>query len=175
MIGYISTDGVLFQSETQTFDANNEENEIMEAVAAGSTIITFIQIAASTCSAITDIIQRFQDAPEEFQQIARQLRLLHSELTFIKNLQGNADDDNLALLPDETRDLSSALEAARLAIVDVKGACEKYGQDGKGKGKNKKPARLVWVLHDQSKMKNVVSRLQQIQSSLHSVLLLVNM
>ncbi len=173
MISYIPTDGILIQSQTQTFDTNNEENEVMEVIAAGSSIIAFIQITASTYSAITDIIQRFQDSPEEFRQIARQLRLLQSELTFIKNLEGTAADDNLALLPDETRDLSSALEAARSAIVDVRLACEKYRQDGKGK--NKKAARLLWVFHDQSKMKNVVSRFQQIQLSLHAILLLVNM
>jgi uncharacterized phage infection (PIP) family protein YhgE len=150
---------------------NRSETDIMEAIAAGSSIVAFIQIAASTCSAITGIVRRFQDAPEEFQQIARQLSLLHSELHFINELQGEAGEEDLALLPDEANDLSRALEQAQTLINNVKKACKKY----RPQGKPGVPIRLRWVFQDQAKMKNIVSQLQQLQSSLHTILLLINM
>lgn len=152
-------------------NTTSRETDTMEAIASGSAFITFIQIAAITCSAATDIVRRFRDAPEEFLQIARQLSLLQSELTFINNLQGEAGDDNLALLPNEVEDLSKALKEAETLILEVQGACEKYKQDGKVK----KQTRLRWVFHDQSKLKGVVSRLEPVRTSLQTILLAINL
>jgi N-terminal domain on NACHT_NTPase and P-loop NTPases len=130
MIGYTSNKGN-FNEEGVFDDTKIEQTVVMEAIAAGSSIIAFIQITASTCSAVNDVVRRFRDAPEEFHQLARQLALLESELNFINNLQGNAIDDDLALLPNETEDLSKALEAAQALILEVRRSCHKYKQDGK--------------------------------------------
>ncbi|KAE8444702.1 hypothetical protein EG329_014360 [Mollisiaceae sp. DMI_Dod_QoI] len=143
---------------------------VMEAIAAGGSIIAFVQIAASICSGAIDIVKRYKGAPAEFRQVARQLSLLQSELNFIHNLQGEAGDDNLTLLTNETEDLSSALAEAEALILEVRSACAKHKADGKLKA----APRLHWVFHDQSKFKNVVSRLQQVEMSLQTILLLVN-
>jgi len=150
---------------------SSSEPDIMEVISAGGSILSFIQITASTGFAIAQIVRRFHDAPEEFQQIARQLSLLHSELHFINELQGAAGEEDLALLPDEANDLRKALEQAQTLISSVEKACKKY----KPQGQLGVPIRLRWVLQDQAKMKNTVSQLQQIQSSLHTILLLINM
>ncbi len=147
------------------------EMRVMEAIAAGGSIIAFVQIAASICSGAIDIVKRYKGAPAEFRQVARQLSLLQSELNFIHNLQGEAGDDNLTLLTNETEDLSSALAEAEALILEVRSACAKHKADGKLKA----APRLHWVFHDQSKFKNVVSRLQQVEMSLQPILLLVNM
>jgi hypothetical protein len=169
VIGYISMKDA--SAERHAFNSRNRSETDMEAIAAGSSIVAFIEIAASTCSAITGIVRRFRDAPEEFRQIARQLSLLYSELHFINDLRGEAGEEELALLPDEAIDLSKALQAAQTLIRDVQKACEKYKQDEK----SGLPIRLRWAVHDQAKWKNIVSRLQQIQFSLHTILLLINM
>jgi hypothetical protein len=75
-------------------------------------------------------LRRFYDAPEELQQIARQPTLLHSELHFTNELQGEAGEEDLALFPDEANDLCRALEQAQTLVSSVTKACKKYKPRG---------------------------------------------
>jgi len=143
----------------------------MDIVSSGASVVAFITLTAKTVIALTDIVGRFRGAPQELLHLSRQFELLHSELTFINNLRESSSDDNLDLLPDEVIGLRHALNVADLVIKDVQKACEKYKQEGKVKTYNK----LVWVFHDQSKMRETVSRLQQAEMSLHSILLCMNL
>ena len=141
----------------------------MEALATAASVTALIQLAGSTIRVTTDIVRRFQDAPEELHHLSRQLSLLHSELTFINSLKEEASGDDLALLPNETEDLWTALQTAQTLILDVQKACNSH------EGKSKIHTRFLWVFHDQSKMKDVVSRMQEIRMSLHTILHMVNM
>lgn len=142
----------------------------MEAIAAGGSVIAFIQITARISAAIINIGQRFHDAPAEFKQMDRQLNLLQAELNLVQNLRGTANDDDLALLPNETESLCTALKEAEFVILDVQRVCEKLTLDVNPRTR----VRLCWALYDQSKFKTVRSRLQDIQMSLQTILLLVN-
>lgn len=133
-----------------------------------SSITALIQIAGSTARVATDIIRRFQDAPEELYQLSRKLSLLYSELNFINNLEQSTSGDDLAPLPKETEDPWKALQTAKALMLDVQKACHRKD------GKSQAHARFCWVFHDQAKIKDIVSRLQEIRMSLHTILLLVN-
>lgn len=140
----------------------------MEALGTAASVTALIQLAGSTIRMTTEIIRRFQDAPEELHHLSRQLNLLHSELNFIGNLTESTTGDDLALLPDETEDLWTALDTAKKVIRDVQVACNNHD------GKPKVHDRFRWVFRDQSKMKDILSRMQDIRLSLHTILLLVN-
>ena len=155
---------------TDTDDAGNIE---MEVFGCGASAIAFIQVAATTCAVATDIVRRFRDAPEEFKQLARQLNLLQSELSFLNNLQSVALDNDLALLPNELVDLLKALKSAEALMRKVQNACQKFTP--KHDTTTKTPAKLIWVFHDQSKMNALMLRLGRVLKSLHTILLLVNL
>lgn len=141
----------------------------MEALGAAASVAGLIQLTGSTVRVTTDIIRRFKDAPEELHHLSRQLSLLHSELNFIDSLKDETSGDDLALLPNEAQDLWIALHTAQTLILDIQIACNNYD------GKSKFHVRFRWVFHDQSKMKDVVLRLQEIRASLHTILHMVNM
>ncbi|KAH8587423.1 ankyrin repeat-containing domain protein [Bisporella sp. PMI_857] len=142
----------------------------MDIVGTAASIVTFVNLTAETLRLATKLVQQFRDAPAELQHLTTQLALLQSELIFIGNLEESLSDDNLALLPDETCSLSGALAAAESVIIDVQKACIKYKPDGKPSTYN----RLVWAFHDHSKMKDIISRLQQTQMSVQTILMILN-
>lgn len=143
----------------------------MDVVGTGASILAFINLSAQICITATKLTQQFRDAPEELLHLSKQLRLLHSELIFIKNFQQDSDDDNLMLLPDEEKTLSTALSDAKEVFGHVQRACKKFAQ----KGKITTWERLVWIIHEQSKTKDIISRLEHVKTSLHTILLLINM
>lgn len=136
-----------------------------------SSVTAIIQFSAVIFRATADIVHRFKDAPEELSDLARQLNILQSELSFINSLREEADGDSLALLPDEIQNFSDALEEILALIREFQIACNKHNH----RGKPSKSSRLSWVFQDQAKMKSMSARLRQAQSSLNNILQLINM
>lgn len=136
---------------------------------AAASIAALIQISAACVSCVTEITNRFRDAPDAIQHVSRQLKLLHSELIFVDGLTEIASSDDLALLPDETKCLSETLHTAHTLIREVLAACNRCS------GKSKARSQMVWVFRDDAKMTNVMKRLQEVRMSLQTVLLSVNM
>jgi hypothetical protein len=141
----------------------------MEFIAAAASVTALLQISAVCIRSLTEITQRFRDAPEAIHQISRQISLLHSELNFIDGLQESASSEDLALLPDEVENLSGTLLTANSLIFDVLAACNKYNERSKTKN------RVIWVFRDEGKMASIMSRLQDVRMSLQTILQIVNM
>ena len=154
-------------SEQDTLFVINDAQ--MEVVAAAASITALIQISATCVRCATEITQRFRDAPDAIQHVSRQLKLLHNELIFVDGLKDTASNDDLALLPEETQTLLETLETANSLIHDVLSACNKYS--GRSKARN----RMAWVFFDDTKMVSMMNRLQDVRTSLQTILQSVNM
>jgi hypothetical protein len=144
-------------------------NAAMEVVAAVASVTALIQISAACVRALTEITQKFRDAPEGLLQVSRLLNLLHSELHFIEGLKSIASGEDLALLPDETCRLSETLQITNSLVQEVLTACEKC--NGRSKTRNQ----ISWVFHDEGKMISMMARLQEVRMSLQTILSSINM
>ncbi|CAG8960727.1 hypothetical protein HYFRA_00002263 [Hymenoscyphus fraxineus] len=140
----------------------------MEALAAASSVTALIQITASVIRITTQIIQEFQDAPGELQQISIQLKMIKSELVFISSLDESSSREDLALLPNESDDLRNVLQNTQMLMTEIQETCSKAGL------KSKMRARFSWVFHEKENVRHLLDRLQDARAGLQTILLIVN-
>lgn len=142
---------------------------MMEVVSGVASIAALTELAIKSYSSAARLIKDLRDAPRELLRVTQQLNILNCELALLSDIQNQiTQGDEPLLLQNEVTILELALLPASEIISDA------HSQLCRQKFRTGNRSRLIWALKDKTRVEDILHRLQQTESSLTTVLLLLN-
>lgn len=141
----------------------------MEVVSSVASIAALVELAIKAYSSAAKLVQDIQNAPRELSRVAQQLNILNCELALLSDIQRQTTEgDEILLLPNEAALLKHALSSAHELITDTRNRL--HGR----KIQTGNRSRLIWALKDKNRVEDLLHSIQQTETSLNTVLLLLN-
>ncbi|KAL5312940.1 hypothetical protein ACEPPN_019366 [Leptodophora sp. 'Broadleaf-Isolate-01'] len=138
------------------------------ALGAGASIVTLVQLASETAALSIKFARRFHYAFHDISQISNKLPRIAYALELLSKIEAEFSQGQLLEAPEITR-LSQALDETKTTILNIQNAIqEKVHYKGK-------MARLKWAFQDKEKVEQWSTELQQCESSLGTVLQLLDL
>jgi len=140
----------------------------MDPLGATASIITLVEIVLKTCKAINGLARSYRNVPVELAHLKYQLEGLKVQIILLHHVHQAASANELELDPTELSTLEAFLENVSPLFLDIQQHLESQSLS------IGKRARIKWVLHDNSKVKEWGHALQRHTAILTNVLVLLN-
>ncbi|KAG4442957.1 hypothetical protein IFR05_001570 [Cadophora sp. M221] len=138
----------------------------MDPIGGAASLITLINTAVKAFS----LVQSYQDAPREIEDLRLQLDGLKTNLLLLRHVQSSVSFSRHALALDSEafNQLRQAFKATTIIIKDICHCLEKYSN------KTGRSAHIKWAIHDSSKVKGWQLKLRRQENTLQLTLNLLN-